>query len=137
MSEKVGHGRKADSRKTMEFIVLLIALLMLFFLDKSSLVDILKYIIVFVLSIRIMKDCFPQIAGTISTTWKGNIYEFITTMIFSIFILIVIDFLFNKMYLYTLCAFACLLLFTIGVVYLIPKRENNKVTESKSCCHNN
>ncbi len=125
MTEKNSHGPENQKVERVEFLILLAFLvLVLLALDKSSAVDFLKILTIYLISARIMKRDFSHIIPILSKDGKNRLYEYILSAIFTFFIFIEVEFLLNKFFIYALFAFSCLLIFTIGIFYFVAGNQN-------------
>lgn len=114
-------------------ILLASLLIMLFVFDRESAIDFSKILIIFLLSSKIIKNDFSHlIFKKLNKEGNNRIYEYVFSSIFTIFVFVIIEFLLNKMFFYTLFAFICLLVFTGGVLYIITRREKHQITKGEN-----
>jgi len=123
--KKGGHGTAQFLIKIESCSVLAFLLLMLFIFDRKSAVDFLKILTTFIISSMIIKSYFSCLIDKLIKDRNENVYKYLFSAIFTVFIFIEIEFLLNKVYSYALCAFVCLLIFTGGSLYFATKGEDH------------
>ena len=103
-------------------ILLVFLIIVISIFQKSSVIYFLEILVVLIITSEIMKSQFPHLKITLSKDKNDRILEYMLSAIFSFFIFITIEFLMNRLYLYTFYAFICLLVFCGGVFYLVIKQ---------------